>query len=144
MFPLEVYTMGDIEQTRLNLNRYIVFSALTHLLLFGLLLLIYPAGETGVPATDVGIVAYLDTPDSPHVKSIKPELKKRIRPAKPYINPEPLVEELKPDAIEGAAGLHLHEDAPPKGSGSGRHLDLEDSRRESKTDDLHNLPGFIR
>ena len=142
MFPLVVYTMGDIEQTGLNLNRYIVFSAITHLLLFGLLLLIYPAGERGVPTIDVGIVAYLETPDSPYVKSLKPELKKSIIPAKPYINPEPPDEELIPDAIEGDAGPLLHEDAPPNGSGSGRHLDQEDSRRELKTDDLHNLPGF--
>lgn len=142
MFPLVVYTMGGIEQTRLNLNRYIVFSALTHLLLFGLLLLIYPAGETGVPAVDVAIVAYLDTHDSPSVKSAEPDLNKRISPVKPYIDPEPLDEELKPDAIEGGAGSLFHEDAPPNGSGIEKHLDQEDSSRESKTDDLHNLPGF--
>ena len=93
MFPLVVYTMGYIEQTGLNLNRYIVLSVLTHLLLFGLLVLIYPAGEKGVTVMDADIVGYLEIPDSPPVKSIKPILKKRIRPAKPYIQPEHLEEE---------------------------------------------------
>jgi protein TonB len=132
--------MGDIELTSLNLNRYIVFSALTHLLLFGLLLLMNPAGEKGISAIDVGIVAYLDTPDTPSVKSSKPILKKRIRPARPDINPETLDEELKPDAIEGDAGSLLHKAPLPSGPGGEKKLDKEDSGRESETDDLQNLP----
>lgn len=96
----------------MNLKRYIIISVLTHLLLFGILVVILPVQEPGLPVFDVDIIAQRDLPDNAEGKTVKPPLQRRKKPVRPLPRPKPPDPNLPPETMFGGDGSSPARDIP--------------------------------